>query len=86
MHYYSVSQSGEVHLKTSPPTPLLIKERGEKQSFIGVRLTLYLSSLINAIVLCLVNVDGSLLVLFIGLLLLDGGFQPPSDVDTTYQI
>ena len=29
---YSVSQSIEVHLETSPLTPLLIKERGKKQT------------------------------------------------------
>ena len=29
-YLYSVSQSIEVHLKTSPPTPLLIKEKGDK--------------------------------------------------------
>ncbi|BAY85552.1 hypothetical protein NIES267_50520 [Calothrix parasitica NIES-267] len=28
-NFYSVSQSIEVRFKTSPPTPLLIKERGD---------------------------------------------------------
>ena len=29
---YSVSQSIEVHLETSPLTPLLVKERGKNQT------------------------------------------------------
>jgi hypothetical protein len=40
--YYSVSQLHEVHFKTSPPAPLLSKERGDKaQLYRGeVKLTL----------------------------------------------
>jgi hypothetical protein len=42
---YSVYWSIEVHLKTSPPTPLLAKERGDKAQLYRGEVELYLSCL-----------------------------------------
>jgi hypothetical protein len=42
---YSVYWSTEVHLKTSPPTPLLAKERGDEAQLYRGEVELYLSCL-----------------------------------------
>jgi hypothetical protein len=46
---YSVSQSIEVYLKTSPPAPLLTKERGDKAQLDRGEVKLYLSCSVNLI-------------------------------------
>jgi hypothetical protein len=45
MYAYSVYWSTEVHLKTSPPTPLLAKERGDEAQLYRGEVELYLSCL-----------------------------------------